>query len=120
MAKGSRKGGLTGGMDPGVAAWQRGAATNEAALSRRQRYDRERVRVRVDAPQAVAAGLEREAATWETSQTQLGAFLLAWSLHQLHSGNALLEAAVTAGRVWSKAINVKYDMVIPEAVLGTE
>lgn len=116
-----RVGGLKN-LDPAVAAWQRGAATNQAALTTKQRYDRERVRVRLDVPPQVAAGLEREATTLGTSQSQLGAFLLAWGLYQLHSGaaeNELLLAVDTA-KTWSKAINVKYDLVIPDEVLGEE
>lgn len=118
--KRERKGGLTAGIDPAVAAWQRGAARNEAALTRRQRYDRERVRVRLDVPQEVADGLAREAAAWETSQSQLGAFLLAWGLHELHSEEGPLARAIRAARTWSKAINVKYDLTIPDDVLGEE
>jgi hypothetical protein len=117
MAKGERKGGLKN-VDPAVREWQRGAATNEAALTNRQRYERARVRVRIDVPEAVAHGLERESATWETSQSQLGAFLLGWALFQLHSGDEELAAIVEGARTWSKAINVKYDLTLPEWALG--
>lgn len=114
MAKGERRGGLR--IDPAVREWQQGAARNEAALTRRQRYDRERVRVRLDVPPAVAQGLEREAATWETSQSQLGAFLLGWALTKLHSGDDdELGVAIDGARRWSKAINVKFDLEIPGA-----
>ena len=112
-----RRGGLKG-VDPAVMAWQAGAARNEAALSTKQRYDRVRVRVRLDVPEAVATGLARAAATWETSQTQLGAFLLAWGLGQLQAGDGPLTEALQANRQWSKAINVKHDLLIPEGVLG--
>ncbi len=111
-----RKGGLKG-VDPDVSAWQAKAARNEAALSGKQRYDRGRIRVRLDVPEAVAEGLEREADAWETSQTQLGAFLLAWGLARLHSGDEELAKALEGARAWSKAINVKYDLRIPEEVL---
>ena len=111
-----RKGGLRG-LDPAVVAWQERAATNEAALSKKQRYDRERVRVRLDVPPEVLEGLAREAQHLETSQTQLGAFLLAWALFRLHSGDADLAQVLEANRAWSKAINVKYDLVLPESVL---
>jgi|WetSurMetagenome_2_1015567.scaffolds.fasta_scaffold19916_8 hypothetical protein len=114
-----RVGGLKG-IDPAVAAWQKGAATNEAALTNRQRYERARVRVRIDVPEAVAQGLEREAATWETSQSQLGAFLLGWALFQLHSGDTELAGIVEGARTWSKAINVKYDLTLPESVLAAD
>lgn len=113
-----RKGGLAGGLDPAVVAWQRAGATNEAALTRRQKYDRARVRVRLDVPEAVAEGLEGEAASLETSQSQLGAFLLAWGLYRLHSGDRELAEVLRASRTWSRAINVKYDFPVPEEILG--
>lgn len=115
-ARNERKGGLQG-IDPDVSAWQAKAVRNEAALTGKQKYDRGRIRVRLDVPEAVAEGLEREADSRETSQTQLGAFLVAWGLYRLHSGDAELEAALGASLVWSKAINVKYDLVIPKEVL---
>lgn len=116
--KPERKGGLQR-LDPAVAAWQARAATNEAALTNKQRTDRERIRVRLDVPAALAAGLANEAAALETSQSQLGAFLLAWGLQRLHSGDAALTAAVEAARQHSHAINVGYDLVIPDAVLAS-
>lgn len=116
MPKPERKGGLKR-IDPDVSAWQAAASKNDKALTGRQKYDRGRIRVRLDVPEAVAQGLEREASALETSQTQLGAFLLAWALYELHSGNVELAQALEAGRTWSKAINVKHDLVIPAAVL---
>lgn len=113
-----RKGGLRG-LDPAVVAWQQRAAPNEAALSKKQRYDRERVRVRLDVAPEILEGLAHEAQALETSQTQLGAFLLAWALYRLHAGDEDLAELLRSRRTWSKAINVKYDLVVPDEVLGS-
>ena len=115
MADRKRQGGLR--VDPAVAAWQKGAATNERALSGKQKYDRARVRVRIDVPAVVAEGLTQEAAAMQTSGSQLGAFLLAWALFRLHSGDEALLQAVTDAHQDSRAINVRYDLVIPDEVL---
>ena len=84
-------------VDPTVAAFQRGAATNVAALSRKQLADRARVRVKADLPVEVKQAVAAEAERLETSESQVVAFLLAWALHELHTGNPeLVEALETA------------------------
>jgi hypothetical protein len=64
--------------------------------------------------QAVAA----EAARLETSESQVVAFLLAWSLHELHAGNAELVEALETARVYSRALRFIYDLQIPGAFLA--
>jgi hypothetical protein len=105
-------------VDPAVAAFQRGAATNVAALSRKQLADRARVRVKADLPVAVKQAVAAEAARLETSESQVVAFLLAWSLHELHAGNAELVEALETARVYSRALRFIYDLQIPGAFLA--
>ena len=75
-AKGNRAGGL--GIDPAVTAWQADAATNIAALTAKQRKDRERVRVKYDLTPQLKAAVEDGAKAEHTSASQLAAFLLTW------------------------------------------
>ena len=82
--KGERKGGIH--VDPAVAEWQQGAAPNVAALTKKERRDRQRVRVKADLPVEVKTAVERVAGEAETSESQLVAFLVAWGLKRLPRG----------------------------------
>lgn len=69
------------GADPAtLAALGKDAVTNRAALTSKQQRDTKRVRVRLDVPQTIKDTLATVAASEQTSTSQLGAFLLAWSL----------------------------------------
>jgi len=105
-------------VDPAVAQWQHGAAANVAALSRQQKADRARVRVKADLPVEVKQAVVAEAERLKTSESQVVAFLLAWALHELHTGNAELAAALTEARVYSRALRFMYDLPIPAAFLA--
>ena len=105
-------------VDPAVAQWQHGAATNVAALSGQQKADRARVRVKTDLPVAVKAAVAAEAERLATSASQVVAFLLAWALHELHTGNPELAATLTEARVYSHALRFMYDLPIPAAFLA--
>jgi hypothetical protein len=107
-------------VDPGVAEWQRGAATNMAALSRKQRADRERVRVKSDLPVEVKQAVAAEADRLETSESQVVAFLLAWAVRELRAGNPELCAALDAARVYSRALRFLYDFPVPDAFLAED
>ena len=91
-------------VDPAVAPSQQSAATNVAALSRKQLADRARVRVKADLPVEVKQAVAAEAARLETSESQVVAFLLAWALHELRAGNAELVEALETARVYARAL----------------
>lgn len=114
--KPSRVGGVR--VDPAVAAFQRSAATNVSALSRKQLADRARVRVKADLPVEVKQAVAAEAARLETSESQVVAFLLAWALHELRAGNPELAEALETARVYSRALRFLYDLPIPDAFLA--
>jgi len=114
--KPSRVGGVR--VDPAVAAFQQSAATNVAALSRKQLADRARVRVKADLPVEVKQAVAAEAARLETSESQVVAFLLAWALHELRTGNTELVEALETARVYSRALRFLYDLQIPDAFLA--
>lgn len=105
-------------VDPAVEAFQRGAATNMAALSRKQLADRARVRVKADLPVEVKQAVAAEAERLETSESQVVAFLLAWALHELHAGNAELVKALETARVYSRALRFLFNYEIPDAFLA--
>ena len=109
--KGERKGGLR--VDPAVAEWQQGAATNVAALTKKERRDRERVRVKADLPVEVKTAVERVAGEVETSESQIVAFLVAWGLKRLRDGDRELVAALEGAKTWAKALRFKHDLSIP-------
>jgi hypothetical protein len=114
--KPTRVGGVR--IDPAVEAFQRGAATNTAALSRKQLADRARVRVKADLPAEVKQAVAAEAERLETSESQVVAFLLAWALHELQAGSAELVEALETARVHSRALRFLYDLQIPDAFLA--
>ena len=110
--KGERKGGLK--VDPAVADWQKTAAPNVAADTKKQGRDRERVRVKADMPVELKEAVSREADRLETSDSQLVAFLVAWGLKELAAGDRDLVKALEGGRVWAKALRFRYDLTIPD------
>jgi len=112
-AKGERKGGV--GIDPAVAQWQAEAATNLAALTAKQRKDRQRVRVKYDLDPAQKAAVETAARTEETSASQLAAFLLAFALREYHAGNAELRSALDAGKTPSRTPHFARNLDAPSA-----
>jgi hypothetical protein len=105
-------------VDPGVAEWQRSAATNLAALSRKQLADRARVRVKADLLVEVKQAVAAEAERLETSESQVVAFLLAWALHELRTGNTELVEALETARAYSRALRFLFNLEIPDRFLA--
>ena len=69
------------GIDPGaMEALIGGAKRNRAAQSKKQRYDQQRIRVRLDMPEPIKDVLVGEAKQLGTSVTDLGTFLLVYAL----------------------------------------
>jgi len=81
-------------VDPAVQDWQRSAATNRAALTKKQRKDRERVRVKYDVPAELKQRIEDAAASERTSSSQLAAFLLQWAMEQYEDQDSATGAAL--------------------------
>ncbi|MCD6344170.1 MAG: hypothetical protein J7M17_00990 [Anaerolineae bacterium] len=88
LRKKTRFGGIK--VDPAVQAFQERAATNNAALTRKQRREQKRVRVNFDVPPEVKAALEKvaDAEHEDTSMAQVAAVLLAWGLAAYIAGQA--------------------------------
>ena len=95
---GSRRVGGIQIADPAVTEWQQTAARNRAALTRKQRQDRERVRVRYDVPPWLKEAVEQVAAELDTSISQAGAFLLAWALDAYRRGDGELLSALEGAK----------------------
>ena len=119
-AKGERKGGThvkieptQTGIDPRVEQWQKDAATNLAALSAKQRKDRQRVRVKYDLDPALKATIEATAKAEGTSASQVAAFLLAWGMKEYRAGNAELRSALDAGRSNARTPRVANNLDAP-------
>lgn len=111
-----RVGGLR--LDPAVAEWQRTAATNKAALTKKQRRDRERVRVRLDMSPGLKKRLEKAAAEEGTSASQLGTFLLAWVMkhwedEESEIGRELREMVFEA-KVPSRSMQIEWNLEIED------
>jgi len=114
--KPQRVGGLR--VDPGVTEFQEKAATNVAALSARQRRERQRVRVKYDLPPALKQRIEDAATREHTSASQMAAFLLHWAVAQYEAaespnGQALAELLEQA-RTPARAVRFAWDLEIGE------
>ena len=76
--RGERKGGAR--LDPSTAAWLDNAAKNLATRTKKQLYEAQRVRVRLDVPDWLKDRYTKLAEDHNTSVNQLGTFALAWWL----------------------------------------
>jgi hypothetical protein len=114
--KPQRVGGLR--VDPGVTEFQEKAATNVAALSARQRRDRQRVRVKYDLSATLKQRIEQAATGEHTSASQMAAFLLWWAVGQYEdrespNGQALAELLGQA-RTPARAVRFAWDLEFGE------
>ncbi len=110
---GQRVGGLR--LDPAVVEWQQTAARNMAALTKKQRRDRQRVRIRYDVPPWLKTAVEAVARELDTSDSQAGAFFLAWGLAAYRRGDPeLLEALENAKEANHRSPRFVYDLRIEE------
>jgi len=113
-----RQGGLQ--IDPAVAQWQEEAAQNLAALSKKQRRDRDRVRVKYDILPEMKAAIEAEAKQIDTSASQLAAFLLAWALKEYAAGNPDLRQSLRDAKMTARTLKFSYNLAIPEGWVKRE
>ncbi len=113
-----RKGGLR--VDPAVAAFQKNAATNTAALTAKQRRDRKRVRVMYDLAPEVKGAIERIADEQDTSASQAAALLLAWAAGRYFEGNGVakeLREAFHDGREPARTPRFEWNVEPSETLL---
>lgn len=116
--KAKRQGGLQ--IDPAVAQWQEEAAQNLAALSKKQRRDRDRVRVKYDVLPEMKTAIEAEAKQIDTSASQFAAFLLAWALREYAAGNVDLRQGLRDAKMTARTLKFAYNLTIPEGWVRRE
>jgi len=111
-----RRGGLKrqGGLDPAVAAWQRKAATNTAAMTGKQRRDRERVRVKYDVPATLKGAVEAIGKRQGTSASQAAAVLLGWAVMRYAERAEGLRAVFDEGKAVSRTPRFEWNVALPE------
>jgi hypothetical protein len=112
MAKPQRIGGLH--VDPAVSDFQKNAAPNLAALTRKQRADRLRVRVKYDLPPAMKEAVEEGARQVDTSASQFAMFLLGFALDQLPK-NSNLRKVLHDAKVTTHSIRFSYNLELPDS-----
>lgn len=111
-----RIGGLAkANVDPAVADWLKDAQTNKAALTKKQKSDRKRVRVIYDLTPELKAAIETEAKRQGTSASQLAAFLLTFAVREARSGNAEIKEALLDGKRPSKTMKFDWNLEAPES-----
>jgi hypothetical protein len=116
MAERKRIGGLTGGptnLDPEIIKLRNGAATNQAALTRKQKQDRERVRARYDIDPRLKKAIEDAARSEaiDTSFSQFAEILLAYAYANFKQGK--LERYFDE-REFSNTPRFRYNYDLPE------
>ena len=109
-----RKGGLS--ADPGTLEWMQRAARNKASLTKKQLYDAERVRVRVDVPDWLKARLTEIAKENGTSVTQVSAWALAWWVMLYERSDPQLHEALAASYTISRSIKVNVDLSLDRVI----
>jgi len=115
MSDKERIGGLS--VDPAVTEWQRDAALNMAALSKREAAEAQRIRVRYDVPIWLKETVEEIASENGTSASGMGAFLLAWGLMIYRQGDEELLAVLQEGMESSRSMRIKWNLRIPRQVV---
>jgi len=112
---GSRVGGLQ--LDPAVEEWRAEAADNPARLTRKQREDRQRTRVRYDVPAWLKEAVEEVATEQNTSASQAAALLLAWSLHHYRDRDPALLDAFFDNHEPSRTLRFEFNVKIPRSLI---
>lgn len=109
--KRQRQGGLR--ADPEVEQWLATAADNPSALTRKQKLDRQRIRVRYDVPAWLKAAVSKIARDQTTSDSQAGALLLAYAVKQYFGNDTELVDAFFSNRSPSNTLRFDTDIAIP-------
>lgn len=111
-----RKGGLK--VDPAVADFQRRAAVNSAALTKKQRRDRKRVAVRYDLSDIeVKAAIEGVAAEVGTTASQVGEFglMVFLAMWEAEGEDGALHRAVYACIEPSRSMRFEFNVNLERA-----
>lgn len=101
-------------MDPAVASMLKEAAVNKASLTKKQKADRKRVRVKYDLDLKLKTAIEREAKRQGTSASQLAALLLAYSVKEAKAGNVEIREALMTGKTPSNNMRFEWNLDAPE------
>jgi len=109
-----RVGGLV--VDPEVADWQRTAAENTAALTKKQRKERARMTAKYDMPRWLKMAVEEAAIECETSASQMAAFLIAWALRLYRRRDVELVDAIWTNRSQARTLRFESNLRIPGQV----
>jgi hypothetical protein len=119
MADRKRHGGLkrTTGIDPAVQKWREDAATNPAALSAKQRRERQRVRVNFDIPEDLKAALTHisDRDQEDTSLSQAAALLLGWAMKEYLEGNQEIHTAFREAKSPARTPKFAWNLDMPES-----
>lgn len=113
MAKPERRGGLQG-VDPAVQQFMRGAATNPAALTPKQRRDRKRLRTIFDIEPELKAAIEHIADQESTSASQVAAMLMAYAARSYAVGNDAIRAAFHQDRTPARTPRFEWMIAVPD------
>jgi hypothetical protein len=106
-----RVGGLR--VDPATAQWQSQAALNSAALTKKQRADRQRTRGRYDLPEWLKVAVEAVAEEQETSASQMASFLIAWALRDYLGDDQEMLDAILGGKSRARTLRFESNLDIP-------
>jgi NADPH-dependent glutamate synthase beta subunit-like oxidoreductase len=102
-------------LDPAVASMLKGASENRSALTRKQKTDRKRIRVKYDLDPALKGAIEREAKRIGTSASQYAAFLLEFAAKEARAGNAEIIEAVANGKSESATMKFEWNLDSPKS-----
>ena len=109
-----RVGGL--GKDPAVEQYQKEAALNVAAMSKREQAERKRTRVYYDVPEWLKRAGEKAAEREGTTASQLAALLLAWAQRLYWRGDEELMAAIRDSKSPSRSLKIEWNIEIPPEI----
>jgi len=102
------------GLDPAVArVMTAGAVENKAALTKKQRRDRQRTRALYDVAPVVKNVVDLVAKREDTSASQIGEVLLAYGLRAYLRGDAELQDAMSR-RETSKTLRFSWNLRMPD------
>lgn len=118
--KPQRRGGLQN-VDPAVMEFMRGADTNPAALTAKQRRDRKRTRVMYDLDPEVKTAIEDIAKEQKTSASQAAALLLTWVAARYFQNNGIateLKEAFFDGHELARTPRFEWNIEPSEALVA--
>jgi len=116
MGSSKRVGGLR--VDPETKAWMDDAAENTSALTKKQKKDRQRVRLRIDCERYpwLKDAIEAAAEHHDTSASQMAAFLMAWGLRLWMQSDAELIDELLSNLKPSKTLRFDRNLDMPREV----